>query len=71
MNKFVILQVNKNADLPGLMAGRAPPVYHYTEQSIPTVYQLPYCIFALTTAKNDTSTHISCYIKRQVEQERH
>lgn len=55
---FIILQVNKNADLSGQMAGRANPLYHNTEKPIPTVYQLPYCIFALTTTKNGTLTHL-------------
>lgn len=68
---FIILQVNKNADLSGQMVGRASPVYHNTENPIPTVYQLPYCVFALTTTKNDVSTHLIWNIKRQLEQERH
>lgn len=53
---FIIQQVNKNADLSEQMAVRASPVYHNTEKPIPTVYQLPYSIFALTTTKNGTST---------------
>lgn len=67
---FIILQVNKNAVLSGQMAGRASPLYHNTEKPIPTVYQLPYSIFALTTTKMALQL-LSCYIKRQLEQERH
>lgn len=68
---LIILHINKNADLSGQMGGRARPVYQNTEKPIPPVYQFPYCIFTFTTTKNDTSTHLSCYIKRQLEQERH
>lgn len=71
MKGFIFtIQVHKNADLSEQIADRASSVSHNTEKSIPTVYQLLYCIFAFITAKNDISTNLSCYIETQLEQER-